>query len=233
MCTAITYSTRNHYFGRNLDLEYGYHETVTITPRNYPFHFRCMGAMTSHLAMIGMAFADDGYPFYYDATNEKGLSIAGLNFPGNACYHPVDDEKDNVTPFELIPWILGQCENLTQARNLLERINLADICYSEALPLSPLHWIVSDRSGSLTVEPMADGFHIYENPVGVLTNNPPFDYHLFNLSNYMSLSPNGPENRFSEGYTMKPYSTAMGAMGLPGDYSSASRFVRAAFLKLK
>ena len=80
MCTAVSYRTRDHYFGRNLDLDYSYQETVTITPRNYPFRFRNKTTLESHYAMIGMATMADGYPLYYEATNEKGLSMAGLNW---------------------------------------------------------------------------------------------------------------------------------------------------------
>ena len=88
MCTAITYKTKHHYFGRNLDLEVSYGEKVTITPRNFPFHFRKVKDLKYHYAMIGVATVVDNVPLYYDATNEKGLSMAGLNFPGNADYKP-------------------------------------------------------------------------------------------------------------------------------------------------
>ena len=235
MCTAVTYKTKNHYFGRNLDLEYSYNETVTITPRNYAFHFRKMGKMENHFAIIGMAHVSGGYPLYYDATNEKGLSVAGLNFPGNAEYTPCCNGKDNVTPFELIPWILGQCSTVTEAARLLNRINLLNENFSEKLPLSPLHWIISDRDRSVTIEPLKSGIKIYENPIGVLTNNPTFDYHLFNLNNYMNLSKGEPANNFAQknsGLNLKTYSRGMGALGLPGDASSMSRFVRAAFVKM-
>lgn len=232
MCTAATYKTKDHYFGRNLDLEFSYNETVTVTPRNYPFHFRKVGDLKSHYAMIGMAYVTDDYPLYYDATNEKGLSMAGLNFPGNADYKPEANGKDNVSPFEFIPWILGQCGNLVEARVLLARINLVQINYSEALPLSPLHWIISDKNGSITVESVKEGLKIYENPVGILTNNPTFDFHMMNLNNYMSLSIEAPENTFSRELDLKTYSRGMGALGLPGDLSSASRFVKAAFTKM-
>ena len=232
MCTAVTYKTKDHYFGRNLDLEYSYEESVTITPRNFPFLFRKMGKMESHFAMIGMAYVQDGYPLYYDATNEMGLSIAGLNFPENAEYKPYCAVKDNVTPFELIPWILGQCATVAEAEKLLKRINLLDENFSEQLPLSPLHWIISDSERSITLEPLKSGIRIYENPVGVLTNNPTFDYHMFNLNNFMTLSKGEPENTFAQSMELKPYSRGMGAMGLPGDFSSMSRFVRAAFVKL-
>ena len=232
MCTAVTYKTKDHYFGRNLDLEFSYHETVTVTPRNFPFRFRKMGALDSHYAMIGMAYVSDDYPLYYDATNEKGLSMAGLNFPGSAYYPPEAENRDNVSPFEFIPWILGQCATVAEARLLLDRINLVNINFSDALPLSPLHWIISDREESITVESTKDGLKIYDNPVGVLTNEPPFDFQMYNLSNYMALSTEPPENRFSRKVELKPYSRGMGAMGLPGDLSSASRFVKAAFTRL-
>ena len=84
MCTAITYRAKDHYFGRNLDLEHHYHEAVTVTPRNYPFRFRRAGELPHHYAIIGMAAVEENYPLYYDATNEKGLSMAGLSFPGLA-----------------------------------------------------------------------------------------------------------------------------------------------------
>ncbi|MBR5303054.1 MAG: choloylglycine hydrolase [Clostridia bacterium] len=231
MCTAISLITTNHYFGRNLDLAYHYDEHVVITPRNYAFPFRCLPAIVSHPALIGMATIADGYPLYYDATNEAGLSIAALNFPGNAAYHPTREGKDNVSPFEFIPWILTQCETVAQARALLARANLADISFSDALPLTPLHWIIADRTSAITVESMADGLHLHDNPVGVLTNNPPFNYHMTNLANYMALSPECSRNTFAPELDLSPYGFGMGAIGLPGDCSPASRFVRAAFAK--
>ena len=234
MCTAISLKTNDHYFGRNLDLEYSYKETVTITPRNYIFEFCKMGKMESHFAMIGMAYIADGYPLYYDATNEKGLSIAALNFPQNAHYKPFCVEKDNITPFELIPWILGQCGTVGEAEKLLEQINILNENFSDELPLSPLHWIISDKERSITLESVKAGIKVYDNPAGVLTNNPTFDYQLFNLNNYMSLTNDAPQNTFAldNNLQLKTYSRGMGAMGLPGDFSSVSRFVRATFVKM-
>jgi len=235
MCTAVTYKTKDHYFGRNLDLEYSYQETITITPRNYVFRFRKMDAMKCHFAMIGMAHIAEGYPLYYDATNEKGLSIAGLNFPEHADYRQYCEGKDNVTPYELIPWLLGQCATVSEAENLLERINLLHEDFSNDLPLTPLHWIISDKERSVTLEPVETGIRVYDNPVGILTNSPTFDYHMFQLNNYMKLTNRDPKNTFSGGkdhLPLKTYSRGMGAIGLPGDASSMSRFVRAAFVKL-
>lgn len=232
MCTSITYSTRDHYFGRNFDYELSYEEVVTITPRNYKLSFRKVGELSHHYAMIGIAAGIADYPLYYDATNEQGLSMAGLNFAGFADYKEPVDNKDNVTPFEFIPWILGQCSTIAEAKKLLNKINLVNINFSENLPLSPLHWLIADKESSIVVESMKDGLHIYDNPIGVLTNNPSFDYHLFNLNNYRSLSSKTPTNTFSDAIELNEYSRGMGGIGLPGDLSSMSRFVKAAFTKL-
>ena len=228
MCTAISFLCKDHYFGRNLDLEYHYQEAVTITPRNYPFIFRNGKTIQNHYAMIGIATVSKNYPLYYDATNEAGLSVAGLNFPGNAVYH----SKGNIAPFELIPWILCQCKSTDEAVKLLHKSQIAAIPFSDEFTISDLHWIISDKTKSITVEPLATGLTITENPIGILTNNPPFDYHLQNLINYMGLSDKDPENTLAPFLPLKPYSRGMGAMGMPGDLSSGSRFIRAAFTKL-
>ena len=232
MCTAVSFLSKNHYFGRNLDLEYSYVETVTITPRNYPLIFRKKETLKTHYAMIGIAYVHDGYPLYYDATNEKGLSMAGLNFPKYADYKPEASEKDNIAPFEFIPWILGQCATIAEAKTLLERLNLLEEHYSRELPLSPLHWMIADRNSSIVVESVKEGLKIYENPVGVLTNSPTFDMQLFHINNYMRLSPKAPQNHFSPDLNLQRYSNGMGAIGMPGDWSSQSRFVKAAFTKM-
>ena len=169
---------------------------------------------------------------HYDAVNEKGLCIAGLNFVGNAAYQEPVPGKDNVAQFELIPWLLSQCASVKEARELIARMNLTNIPFSEKLPLAQLHWLISDRTESITLEAMKDGLHVYDNPVGVLTNNPPFPYQLCQLNNYMQLSPATPENHFSKELPLKTYSRGMGAIGLPGDLSSQSRFIRAAFTKM-
>lgn len=232
MCTAVNFTTKDHYFGRNLDLEYSYHEEVVVTPRRYPFTFRQAHALPDHYAMIGMATVMDGVPLYYEATNERGVSMAGLNFPGNAFYHPQAPDKDNITPFEFIPWVLGQCADMGEVRACLARISLLDEAFSPSSPLAPLHWMISWKDESLVVESMRDGLHVHENPVGVLTNNPPFETQRFGLNRCMALSPKQPENAFAPGLSLEAYGSGLGAVGLPGDLSSPSRFVRAAFARL-
>ena len=232
MCTAVTYRTKDFYFGRTLDYEHAFGEEVTVTPRNFPFLFREAAPMASHYAIIGMAHVVAGYPLYYDAINEKGLCMAGLNFVGNAFFRQKEENRDNIASFEFIPWILAQCASVADARKLLDRICLTDESYSPGLPPAQLHWIIADRNAAITVESVKDGLKVYENPVGVLTNNPPFGEQLFNLNNYLHLSPKTPANSFSEKLELRPYSRGMGALGLPGDLSSQSRFVRAAFVKM-
>lgn len=232
MCTAVTYKTKDFYFGRTLDYEFSYGEEITVTPRNYEFPFRNMGSMKNHFALIGMAHVEMDYPLYYDAVNEKGLAMAGLNFPGNAYYGSEINHRDNVATFEFIPWILGQCSCVREARKLLKNINLTKVSFRDTLPAAQLHWMVADRNESVVVESVREGIRIYENPAGVLTNNPTFPEQLFQLNNYMHISPRTPQNEFSEKLSLNVYSRGMGALGLPGDLSSQSRFVRAAFVKL-
>lgn len=232
MCTAATYKTKDFYFGRTLDYEFSYGDKITITPRNYTFDFKFMGEVKNHYAIIGMAHIANDYPLYYDAMNEKGVCIAGLNFVGNAVYNNPIDGKENVAQFELIAWILCQCENMNDVRNLFEKINITNTPFSDKLPTAQLHYIIADKNDCITLECTKDGMKIYDNKVGVLTNNPPFDMQMFMLNNYMSLSPKQPQNYFSKQLDLKSYSRGMGALGLPGDLSSMSRFVRVAFTKM-
>lgn len=232
MCTAATYQTKDFYFGRTLDYEFSYGNEVVILPRRYVFPFRHMDSMKEHYAIIGMACVVEDYPLYYDAVNEKGLGIAGLNFVGNAVYAQVAEGKDNVAQFELIPWLLGQCATVSEVERLLDKINLVDTPFSEKLPIAQLHWIISDRNKSITVEATKNGLQVYDNPIGVLTNNPPFEEQMFRLNDFMKLSPKDPENHFSQTLPLHRYSRGMGALGLPGDLSSQSRFVRVAFVKM-
>ncbi len=229
MCTSLSYRPNDHYFGRNLDIEYSYNEQVVITPRRRLFHLRSGVDFHTTYALIGIASVMEGVPLYYEAANEAGLAAAGLNFPGNAVYAAPKEGVDNITPFELIPWILGQAGTVAEARILLSRMNLSNIPFSSTVPLAPLHFMFSDGQESLVLEPTAEGLQIYDDPYDVMTNNPPFPFHLDNMHNYLNLSPSNGANQFSRHYPLRNYGVGMGAIGLPGDASSASRFVRTAF----
>lgn len=233
MCTAISFKTKDHYFGRTLDYECSFGEEVVLCPRNSHLGFRYTEDMDSHYAIIGMAHVSKGYPLYYDAANEKGLCIAGLNFVKSTRYAPKrSEEKVNLLQFELIPWLLGRCASVDEAVEEIEKIDLMGEPFSEKLPTAHLHWMIADRERAVTVEAAEQGIMVYENPVGVLTNEPPFPVQLFSLNDYMGLSPKQPKNQFSSALALTSYSRGMGALGLPGDVSSRSRFVRASFVKM-
>ena len=209
MCTAATYQTKDFYFGRTLDYEFSYGDEIVITPRNYQFDFRHRESLQSHYAMIGMAHVVGNDPLY-----------------------DVEEGKENIAQFEFIPWILGTCATLDEAKKALSEMNLTNTPYSEQFPVAQLHWIIADKTGAITVEAMEDGMHVHENKVGVLTNNPPFNIQMFLLNQYMGLSPKQPENLFAKDIELNAYSRGMGAIGLPGDLSSSSRFAKVAFTKL-
>ncbi len=227
MCTAASFKNKNTYFGRTLDYEFSYGEKVTITPRNYPFEFRRLGLNNNHYAIIGMAHIHNDYPMYYDAMNEYGLGMAGLNFVGNAKYNEVIEGKENVAQFEFISFILSACKNVLEAKNKIKEINLVKTPYNEYYPAAKLHWILRDTNDCIVVEAMEDGLHIYDNKTGALTNNPPFNYQLENLKNYVSLNNDEPNKSFS--FNEAFYSRGMGSVGLPGDLTSQGRFVRVVY----
>lgn len=230
MCTAISLGK---FAGRNLDVERGYGEALIITPKRFPLNFRKEEKIKEHFSFIGIGTIAQGYPLYFDAVNEHGLYIAGLNYVGNAKYLTQKADKINLAPYELIPYILSRCKSIKEAKYELSRINLIGIPFSHELPCSELHFFIADKKLSITVEPDIDGLHIYDNPVGVLTNNPPFPMQMHNLSNYAGLS-NGPLiNKLAPAIELGAYSRGMGAIGLPGDLSSQSRFVRAVFHREK
>ena len=232
MCTALTYKTRNCYFGRTLDYDRSFDEEIIITPRNFPLAFRHIKTPSRSYAILGMASVADGYPLYYDAVNEQGLAMAGLNFVGNAVYQKPAHDYDNVAVFEFIPWILRQCSTVDEARAKIARIRLTDTAFSADLPTAELHWMIADRDACITVEATATGIQVYDNPIGVLTNNPPFPQQLYRLNDFAHLSPHDRPNTFAPALDLRPYSRGMGGMGLPGDLSSPSRFVRAAFARM-
>ncbi len=229
MCTAIW---QENYFGRNLDYEHTFGERVTITPRNFKFSFTNGKKYKNHYAIVGMALPYNNYPLYFDATNEKGLSMAGLNFPDYAVYNQRINHREHVASFELIPYILCNCRSVAETETILKNINITNDAFDENIKSTPLHWLIADKERAITLEQTKNGLFIYENSIGVLTNNPEFSAQVVNLQGYLNLTAQDPKNRFSDKIDLKPYSKGMGAIGLPGDLSSMSRFVRAAFVKL-
>ena len=233
MCTSIAMNWGSGYFGRNMDVEYSFGEQIAVIPRRYPLRFWRQPPQEVHLALVGMAHMAGGRPLYAEAANEKGLYMAGLNFPHSAWYDPAPPAGcDAVAPYELIPWVLGSCATLTEAKARLAGFRPLALPLAPDLPLAPLHWQVADRTGALVVEATRKGVRLYDDPVGLLTNEPPFPFHQLNLAQYRHLSARPPENRLAPGLPLTPFGQGMGAIGLPGDASPASRYLRTAFHKL-
>lgn len=235
MCTAISLTTSNHYFGRTLDYEFSYGESVVIVPHAFKFAYRHRDSSSRHFAIIGTAHVEDGYPLFYDAANEAGLCMAGLNFVGNAVYDDFDEndhQNDQIAQFELVPWVLSNCRTTDDARRLLSHTKVVNTPFSEKLPPSPLHWLIADKNSAVTLEIGVGGMKIFDNNVGVLTNNPPFEVQMIMLAGYAGLSSKQPKASIGGELELPLYSRGMGAVGLPGDLSSPSRFARAAFTKV-
>ncbi|MBM6919776.1 choloylglycine hydrolase family protein [Phocea massiliensis] len=232
MCTALTFSNGDFYFGRNMDIAHSFGEQVVITPRRFPIQTKRLPTINQHYAMIGMANVTNGTPLYAEAISETGLCMAGLFFSENASYQTDEEIKGKpLAPYELIPYLLGCCANVDEVKRMLSDISVIAVPFCEELPLAPLHWIVADETSCIVLEPSNGRLSVYDNPYGVLTNNPPFPFHRENIRQYLHLSAAFPENQFDEHLALSPFGEGMGAIGIPGDASPASRFVKALFCK--
>ena len=231
MCTAISLVSSNTYFGRNMDLDYSFGEKVIIIPRNKGLNLKNVDLIHTHYAILGIGTVINDYPLLADAINEKGLAFAALNFPDNCKYYDPDDNKVNITPFEFGLFILSKCNSVDEVKQELESLNIVDVNFSNEVLNTPLHFMFSDKSKTLVVETTKEGMKVYDNPYQVLTNNPSFSYHKENISNYMGLHNDKLDNKINKNIDIKNYSFGMGAMFLPGDYSSSSRFIKAFFVK--
>ncbi|MFI3202371.1 MAG: choloylglycine hydrolase [Eubacteriales bacterium] len=232
MCTALTLQTEEFYFGRNMDIEYSFGEQVVIVPRKFSLKFKKMETLEHHYAMMGMAAIIENTPLFAEGFNEKGLCVAGLNFPQFAHYEEQELEgKYNIAPYEIIAFLLGKCDSVDSAVKVMEEFRIVAIPFQENIPLASLHFIIADKEKSVVLEQTQKGVSIHQNPFGILTNNPPFDFHMNNISQYMAMSSKQPTNCIYPTKEIKAFSQGFGALGLPGDFSSASRFVKTAFLK--
>ncbi len=229
MCTVISIDNGGFCYGRNMDIEFPLAADVVTTPRYYPLKFRRTGELNEHYAFIGAAAMRAGSALYCDGMNEKGLCAAALSFPDCAYLRGSYDGLAEIAPFEVIPWVLSQCADIPQVMALLNESVLHDIPFSDDLPNTPLHWHFSDGHSSLVLECTVDGMQLYQDDIGVLTNAPRYPFHRENLRQYTHLTPGYPD--VSE-RLLPPFGRGFGAIGLPGDASPTSRYVRAAFLKL-
>ena len=233
MCTGLRFNDAegNLYFGRNLDVESSYGEKVLVTPRNYELPYRFLENGKTTKAIIGMGIMAGDYPMYFDACNENGLCIAGLNFPRYAYFTegPVDG-KTNMAPYEFMVWLMEEFDTVAEAKKGLEELNLVDAPFSPQMPVAPLHWIISDKDASIVVEQTKEnGLKVYDNYVGVLTNNPDYAWHMTNLNNYAGLTPHDAKAQEWNKQEVRPLGVGTGSLGLPGDSIPASLFFKVAY----
>lgn len=236
MCTALTLKSDDglHFFGRNMDLEYSFDQSVVFMPRKYEWEnvITKEKQQVKH-AVIGMGIIINNHPLFADGLNEKGLGCAGLNFP-NYCYHSPEpcEGKINIGPYDFILWVLSNFETVDEVKVALENINIVNQPFAPGVGLSTLHWIIYDtKDHCIVVEQTKEKFSVFENNIGVLTNPPTFDWHIANLTQYIHLSSEWVDTTTWYKQELKPDSCGLGLMGLPGDFYPISRFVRVAYLK--
>ncbi len=236
MCTALTLKTTNNkqLFGRNMDLEYNFNQSIIFLPRNYKVENKETNTVNiNKYAILGMGTIINDYPTFSDVMNEKGLACAGLNFP-NYAYYPKEGAKGklNVHVYNLLLWIVSNYDSIKSLRKDITNLLIVDIPISKNVPSATLHFIVTDKSGeTIVLEQTKDGLKIHENKVGVLTNSPTFDYHMMNLSNYTNLGYNHSNTINLVNEEIVPHGQGNSLLGIPGDVTPATRFVRSVVLK--
>ncbi len=236
MCTALNIRTAEDkvLFGRNMDLAYDFHQRVLILPTNYQYEDKVTGnTVTNHTAIIGIGTIIDNHATFADAMNTKGLACAGLNFDGYAYFEkkPVEG-KLNLAPYDFIQWTLSNFETVEQVKKAIQDIELVDVPLNSKTPVPTLHWMIIDKSGtSIVMERTMEGIKVHDNPVGVMTNNPTFDWHLTNLNEYLYLSPEHHQKTMWSDKELVSLGIGSGTLGIPGDFASVSRFVRIAYLR--
>ena len=236
MCTGLALETKDglHLFGRNMDIEYSFNQSIIFIPRN----FKCVNKsnkkeLTTKYTVLGMGTIFDDYPTFADGMNEKGLGCAGLNFPVYVSYSKEDIEgKTNIPVYNFLLWVLANFSSVEEVKEALKNANIVDIPISENIPNTTLHWMISDITGkSIVVEQTKEKLNVFDNNIGVLTNSPTFDWHVANLNQYVGLRYNQvPEFKLGD-QSLTALGQGTGLVGLPGDFTPASRFIRVAFLR--
>jgi len=235
MCTALTYKTIDDYnfLARTMDFSFQLDAEPVFIPRDYTFNSHIENeSFTSKYSFIGAGKDMEGYAFA-DGLNEKGFGIAALYFEKNAKFsNRKNNKKTNVASDELVTWALGNISSVNDFEDKIKTINIVGVINKTIGSLLPLHWIISDNTGTTKcLEITSNGVALYDNSVGVMTNSPNFPWHLTNLSHYNELQPTEPSEKKYADYLSIPDGPGNGLMGLPGDYSAASRFIRASVIR--
>ena len=230
MCTCIKTKTNYNFFGRNMDLDYDFDGKVIVVSRKFILRYKVIYDMKEHYSFIGMGKMLKNYPFFAEGINEFGLSIAALRFEGYAKYSEIKNDKINLAPYEIIPFFLAKCKSVKEAMVYMNNLNIINIDYDEDVKVSSLHWMISDKDESYVIEQTDDGIKLYRNPYNTLTNHPKFEYHLENIKNYKNISNKENCSLFASKLNINSMGLGSSTFSLPGDFTSASRFIRAAYL---
>lgn len=225
MCTAISFKGEHHLFARTLDHTRDYGERVVTLEREKDLKLGHVTGFRTKYAVIGMAVEKDGVPLFFDAMNECGLVGAGLNLPKSTHLRKPLHDKRNIGSHELLGFILSSAASLREAEELLGRVNLTSLGVIDGIPPAPLHYIFSDKSGSIVFESTSAGCRIYDDPVGVLTNEPELPKQLEALARYKDGAEAGIDlsARIISRDEKDPYYL--------GAWSSGGRFIRAAMIR--
>jgi len=238
MCTAMTLQAQSNdlFFGRTMDFSHDIIPQLYITPNSYAWHNNLNNNLiTDSYRFIGLGQELDGVLGFYDGVNEKGFAAATLYFAGYAQYSTTTTTHNNaeqIASIDFLHYILGKCASVKDLPSLLKDITIVGIPDPVTNTIAPLHWIATDRSGAcVVIEPTDKGLEIIDNPIGVMSNSPDFNWHMTNLRNYSETSPTQTEEVFWDNTRLTPFGQAAGSSSLPGGFTSPERFVRTAYLK--
>lgn len=236
MCTALITRSANgeHFFGRNMDLPEYYNFNPLFIPKSSSYINKATGEFeVAASSILGMGSVIDGYPALAEGMNSSGLACAGLNFDMYRENESLPAEgKINMPPYHFTLWVLANFMSVDDVEKHLSSVNFKDVPINANNPVPTLHWMIADKSGkSIVVEKTAGGLSVFENPIGVMTNDPEFSWHLTHLNQYIKLCPIHPKPTIWGDKKLAPLGVGSGSIGLPGDFASASRFVRIAYLK--
>lgn len=237
MCTAMVMNTLegDSYFGRTMDFSYPLEPELYYVPKGYEWN----NVLNTHRIRCQYSFMGIGQDIspiaFADGVNEMGFGAAVLYFPGYAGYDTPDLQDPSVpsiAAIELTGFLLGLSASVEQAASILRTIRIVGVEDPVTSSIAPLHWLIADQSGAcMVVEKTAEGLNLMDNPIGVLSNSPDFQWHMTNLRNYMNVMPYQYQEIQWDSVKLTPFGQGAGAMGLPGDFTPPSRFVRTAYAK--
>ncbi|ETO92433.1 linear amide C-N hydrolase [Legionella oakridgensis] len=235
-CTGLQLKAKDDSYVNGRTVEFGVPLQLSglIVPRQYEFKGTLPDGSNTGLpyrskyAAIGANTFK--MPAIMDGINERGLSAGMFYFPGYASYATItpENQKRALAPTEFVNWVLTQFATVDEVKQAVKSVVIAPTGQPEWGGVPPFHYIVYDKSGkSLVIEPLKGELVVFDDPIGIITNSPTFDWHLTNLSNYINLSPLNAPTATVDGYQVQQFGQGSGLRGMPGDFTPPSRFIRA------